>query len=105
MTGVGDADAPFAGRRVSLGLTTTPTTLEGQPNLLLDEASDVAPVAKAHDSTGSAKRISALMSLAVASPACCATQKTCVVVLVSLAFIADDDRSSRLRWSSRREGV
>ena len=37
VTGIrGDADASFAGRRVSLCLTTTPTTLEGQPNLLLD---------------------------------------------------------------------
>ena len=35
-----------AGRRVSLCLTTTPTTLEGQPNMLLDEGADVAPVVK-----------------------------------------------------------
>ena len=35
-----------AGRRVSLCLTTTPTTLEGRPNMLLDEGADVAPVVK-----------------------------------------------------------
>ena len=35
-----------AGRHVSLCSTTTPTTLEGQPNPLLDEVADVAPVVK-----------------------------------------------------------
>ena len=43
------------------------------------------------------------MSLIVASSSRCPTQKTGVVVLVSLAFIVDDDQSSRLRQSSRRE--
>ena len=49
----------FAGRRISLCLTTTPTTLEGQSGLLLDEVADVAPVVNAHDRTGSAKHMSA----------------------------------------------
>ena len=55
----GDADVSFAGRRVSLCLTTTPTTLEGQCNLLLDEMADVALVVKTHNRAGIAKHMSA----------------------------------------------
>ena len=36
----------FEGRRVTFSLATTPTTLEGQPSLLLDEVADVAPGVK-----------------------------------------------------------
>ena len=61
----------FEGRRVSFRLTTMPTTLEGQPNMLLDKTADVAPVVKTHNNAGIAKHMSAWMSLTVASSSSC----------------------------------
>ena len=95
----------FAERCVSLCLTATPPTLEGQPNLLLDEVADVTTVVK----VTTAQAFPSTCRREVVVDRCIvdvlSTQKTGVVVL-SLTFVArGDDQSSRLCRSSRREGV
>ena len=101
----GDADVSFAGRRVSLCLTTTPTTLEGQCNLLLDEMEDVTLVVKTQDRAGIANHMSVCGVVDRCVVEALSTQKTGVVVLPWTFVLRGDDRSSRLRQSSRQEGV
>ena len=90
----------FEGRRVSFRLTTMPTTLEGQPSLLLEKTADVAPVVK----TQQRRHCQTHVGVDVAD--CCVVEqlpsrKMGVVVMLRAFISRRDDESYRLCQSSR----